>query len=108
MDDRYAIIGPGDALRLTFDGRKLPALKPGWRRDYVVRCDGWTKDADSNTLLGDTVEPLPFHGMKTYPYGPEEGFPDTPEHRRWKREWNTRIKGRSGRQAFGGTSNRGQ
>jgi len=36
------------------------------------------------------VEPLPFHGMSAYPPPPGESFPDTPEHRRWKEEWNTR------------------
>jgi len=92
VDDRYAIVGPGDELRLMFSGHELPALKPGWKRDYVVRSDGWTKDSDKNTVSGETVGPLPFHGMKRYPYGPDEHFPDDAAHREWKREWNTRLK----------------
>jgi hypothetical protein len=92
VDDRYAIIGPGDEIRLLFDGGELPPLPPGWKRDFVVMSDGWTKDTDKNTVTGETVEPLPFHGMKRYPPGPDERFPDTPAHRRWMREWNTRIK----------------
>jgi hypothetical protein len=95
VDDRYVILAPGDEMRLLFDGRSLPPLPAGWVRDYVVRTDGWTKDTDGNTVDGETVGPLPFHGMKRYPYGPDEHFPDTPEHRRWMREWNTRILRRS-------------
>ena len=44
-----------------------------------------------NTWSSQTVEPLPFHGMSAYPYGADEKFPDTPEHRAWRREWNTRA-----------------
>ncbi len=36
------------------------------------------------------MEPLPFHGMSGYPYGADESFPNTPEHRAWRSEWNTR------------------
>jgi hypothetical protein len=93
VDDRYAIVGPGDELRLTFSGHPLPPLRPGWKRDFVVRSDGWTKDSDPNTETGETVAPLPFHGMKRYPYGPKEHFPNTPAHRDWMKVWNTRMKG---------------
>jgi hypothetical protein len=101
VDDRYAIVAPGDEIRMVFDGRALPPLPTGWKRDYVIRTDGWTKDTDGNTVSGETVAPLPFHGMKRYPYGPDEHFPDTPAHRQWIREWNTRRKeGGAGRLAL--------
>ncbi|MBM3977549.1 MAG: CRTAC1 family protein [Planctomycetes bacterium] len=90
-DDRFAILGAGDALRLSFSAAGLPDLAPGWRRDYLLYLDGWAKDRDPNTLAADFVEPLPFHGMSGYPYGPGESFPDGEEHRRWRREWNTRA-----------------
>lgn len=93
VDDRYAIVAPGDALRLLYDGRKLPALPAGWKRDFIVMSDGWTKDTDPSTVSGETVEPLPFHGMKRYPYGSDEHFPTDPAHQAWQREWNTRAKG---------------
>jgi hypothetical protein len=92
-DNQYVIMAPGDAMRLLFDRRRLPPLRKGWKRDFIFRSDGWTKDADQNTVEGDTVEPLPFHGMTRYPPGPDERFPDTPAHRAWQREWNTRVKG---------------
>jgi len=93
VDDEYAIVGPGDELRMLFDRRKLPALPSGWNRDFVLISDGWTKDSDPNTVTGETVGPLPFHGMKHYPYGPDESFPSDAAHRAWSREWNTRLKG---------------
>lgn len=91
-DDRYVIIAPGDEIRLLFDARELAPPPPGWRRDFVLLSDGWTKDSDPNTVTGERVEPLPFHGMKRYPYGPDERFPDTPAHRTWQREWNSRVR----------------
>src|SRR5262249_16128275 len=62
-DDRYVVMKGGDSVRLVFDAAPLPALPPGWVRDYVIVLDGWDKDADKNTVAGQTVEPLPFHGM---------------------------------------------
>ena len=90
-DDRYIIMGSGDALTLRFDATKLPPLEPGQRRDYLVYLNGWAKDRDPNTHEALTVEPLPFHGMSGYPYRADESFPDTPEHREWRRTWNTRA-----------------
>jgi hypothetical protein len=92
-DDQYAIIAPGDELRLRFNPASLPPLPKGWKRDFIFMTDGWTKDSDPNTVTGESVEPLPFHGMKRYPYGPEEKFPATPAHQAWQREWLTRTKG---------------
>lgn len=90
IDDRYVIMGSGDALEIRFDGSELPPVPDGYVRDYLVFLDGWAKDRDPNTHEALYVEPLPFHGMSGYPYGEDESFPDTPEHRAWRREWNTR------------------
>jgi tetratricopeptide (TPR) repeat protein len=89
-DDRMAIIGSGDEITLQFDPAGLPALKPGWRRDFMLLVDGWAKDADSNTAFGDSVEPLPFHAMSAYPYGSGERFPDDSTHEAYRRTYNTR------------------
>jgi hypothetical protein len=59
-------------------------------RDFLLLVDGWAKDADANTAYSGSVEPLPFHGMKSYPYSAEERFPDDPEHRKYRVEYNTR------------------
>jgi hypothetical protein len=90
IDDRFVILGSGDALTVRFDATALPPLEQGWTRDYLVFLDGWAKDRDPNTVEALEVEPLPFHGMSGYPYGEGESFPDTPEHRAWRAEWNTR------------------
>jgi hypothetical protein len=90
VDDRYVVMGTGEALELTFPADGVPAVREGWRRDYLLFLDGWAKDRDHNTLQAETVEPLPFHGMSGYPYGEDEAFPDDEEHRRWRDEWQTR------------------
>jgi tetratricopeptide (TPR) repeat protein len=89
-DDRFVILGSGDALTVRFDASKAPPLPDGWQRDYLLYLDGWAKDRDPNTLEALFVEPLPFHGMSGYPYGPNEHFPDDEAHRAYRREWNTR------------------
>jgi len=57
-DGALAVIGPGDALSLSF---KAPERKldQGWTRAYVLSLDGWAKDMDLYTRDGETVEPLP-------------------------------------------------
>jgi hypothetical protein len=90
VDDRYVILGSGDALEVRFDARSLPPLKAGWRRDYLLYLDGWAKDRDPNTIEALEVTPLPFHAMSGYPYGADEAFPDDELHQAWDREWNTR------------------
>ena len=90
VDDRYAMIGAGDALTLRFDARELAQPREGFVRDWILHLDGWCKDADLNTVAAERVEPLPFHAMSAYPYPANEHFPDDESHERWRREWNTR------------------
>ncbi|MCP5021987.1 MAG: hypothetical protein GY930_09425 [bacterium] len=90
VDDRFVILGSGDALTLQFDVKDLPPLADGWTRDYLVYFDGWAKDRDPNTHEALEVSPLPFHGMGGYPYGADESFPWDEMHHSWDREWNTR------------------
>ncbi|MCS7042063.1 MAG: FG-GAP-like repeat-containing protein [Bryobacteraceae bacterium] len=90
IDDRMVIMGSGDELALAFDARSLPPLPAGWKRDWLLKVDGWAKDRDANTAFSQSVEPLPFHGMSGYPYGQGEAFPSTPAHREWMEKYNTR------------------
>ncbi|MEO7823713.1 MAG: hypothetical protein ABIS15_08915, partial [Gemmatimonadaceae bacterium] len=53
--------------------------------------DGWIKDSDLNTAFGTTVAPLPYHGVKTYPYSAGDAYPNSAEHERYLRDYNTRI-----------------
>jgi tetratricopeptide (TPR) repeat protein len=90
VDDMYVILNAGDEITVEFDAARLPPLKAGWTRDFILYSDGWDKDGDINTLTSQTVEPLPFHGMSTYPYPKTEHYPDDEAHQRYRLEYNTR------------------
>ena len=90
-DNKYIISNAGDELTIEFDATKLPPLKKGWKRDFVIYNVGWVKDGDINTASGNTVDPLPFHGMSRYPYNDTENYPTDPEHQKYLKEYNTRI-----------------
>jgi len=90
VDDRLVLMGSGDEVRLRFDATHLPPVKPGWKRDFLLLVDGWAKDADANTAFSQTVEPLPFHGMSSYPYPANEHFPDDPAHSEYLKTYNIR------------------
>ena len=90
-DDRSVVMAAGDEIALAFDAAALPPPPENWRRTVFLESHGWDKDADRNTWEADQVEPLPFRAMSGYPYGPGEAFPDTGLHRRYRREWLTRI-----------------
>jgi hypothetical protein len=89
-DDQMVIMGSGDELRLLFPAAKLPVLRPGSKRDFLLMVDGWAKDGDFNTAFSQTVEPLPFHAMRSYPYNAGEHFPDDAAHRAYRVRYNTR------------------
>lgn len=90
IDDEMVIMGSGDELTLRFDPKKLPALKSGWKRDFLLLVDGWAKDSDANTAFGKSVGPLPFHAMSAYPYPATEHFPDDAVHRDYRQKYNIR------------------
>jgi tetratricopeptide (TPR) repeat protein len=89
-DDKYIIKNAGDETTIEFGAKNLPELPEGWKRDFLIHSVGWVKDGDLNTAEGQRVDPLPFHGMTRYPYGPEEAYPSDPGHQRYLREYNTR------------------
>ena len=90
IDDQLVIMGAGDELKLSYDGRSLPPLAAGWTRDFLLLVDGWAKDGDANTAYSQTVEPLPFHSMSRYPYPASEHYPDDAAHRAYRARYNTR------------------
>lgn len=63
-DNQLAVLGSGDEIKLTFIA---PPPKPGWGRDFVFHSVGWDKDADLNTIYGDSSEPYPTLGIQNYP-----------------------------------------
>jgi tetratricopeptide (TPR) repeat protein len=89
-DDEYAIFGSGDEVAVDFDATRLPALRPGWTRDYFFYADGFAKDMDFYAEYGDTVAPLPFHTLVPYPYPAGVAYPLDDEHVKYLLEYNTR------------------
>jgi hypothetical protein len=90
VDDQFAILGPGDAVRLAFEAGALPDLPQGWERSYFFFAHGYEKDMDDHTAEPLTVDPLPFREMSSYPYPATEAYPSGPEHLRYRLLYNTR------------------
>jgi tetratricopeptide (TPR) repeat protein len=90
VDDRMVIMGSGDEIRLRFRADDLPPVPAGWKRDFLLLVDGWAKDGDANTAFSQSVLPLPFHGMSSYPYPAGEHFPADAAHTEYQREYLTR------------------
>ena len=89
-DDQFAILGPGDAVTLAFDGARLPALPEGWDRSFFFFAHGYEKDMDDHTAEPLTVDPLPFRSMSSYPYPAVEAYPSGLDHLRYRLRYNTR------------------
>jgi len=89
-DDQYIIANSGDEITIGFDAENLPELPQGWKRDFLIYSEGWVKDGDLNTMHGQTVEPLPFHGMKAYPYSKDVHYPTDAGHEAYRKKYNTR------------------
>lgn len=90
-DDRYVITRSGDEIRIDFDARKAPVLSKGWKRTFLVYADGFGKDMDLNSARPETIGELPYHGMKSYPYGPGDRYPTSKEHAEYLLRYNTRT-----------------
>ena len=86
-DDRFVILGGGDELLVEFDATQLPALKPGWKRTWMLDTFGWCKDLDPLTAERAGVGPLPFMNMSGYPPKADDPAPDRLEY---EKTWNTR------------------
>ena len=94
-DDRFALFGSGEGVKLDFDPKNLATLPAGWARDYFFYADGFEKDLDFYAADAFTVGPLPHHSLLPYPYPDGEDYPADAEHLGYQLEYNTRM--RSGR-----------
>lgn len=90
FDDKLVVFGSGEGVELEFDPSRLPALPNGWVRDYFFMANGYEKDMDFYAAEGNTVEPLPFRKMGTYPYR-GKAFPMDSEHMDYMLKYNTRF-----------------
>ena len=88
-------MGHGEELTLRFPAAAFGRVPEGCCRTFLLKTDSYCKDMDLYTAHQDTVEPLPFHGMSGYPYGPGERYPETDRTQRYRAHYNTRtIRGR--------------
>lgn len=88
-DEGLALIHSGDELMLSFETDSLPSKPKGMFREYFLYADGWDKDSDFHVAAGDTIEPLPFHGMDDQRYGHEKrpSFSSDALHRKYHTRW---------------------
>jgi hypothetical protein len=86
VDDRYVIANAGDEIALRFPAPSDPPA--GWKRDFIWECDGWTRDGDFNTRFGNSVHPLPAHGVNV-DLRPPGKLQEDPVYRRFPRDWRT-------------------
>ena len=92
-DDMFVITNYGDSIHLEFEEVPIPE---GMERHYYLYIDGFYKQPFVKHLLNstiNTVDPLPFHAMTTYPYPENESYPDDPIHQAYLNNWNTRYIG---------------
>jgi hypothetical protein len=90
-DDQFVIFASGDEVTLRFPANALGSVPAGWVRTFLLRSDSFCKDMDLYTGASESVDPLPFHAMKSYPYGPDEHYPNTEATRSYRQHFNTRI-----------------
>jgi len=102
-DDMYVITRSGDEIQLEFDGRSLPRLPAGWKRDFLVYADGFGKDMDINSARPETIGELPFHGMKSYPYSAGDHYPTSKRYQDYLEKYNTRTVSQQEQAAWRGT-----
>ena len=87
-DDRLVIMGAGDEMTVAFP--VPPGPPAGWKRSFLLRSVGWDKDANLATAEGQTVEPLPFRGMRSYPPADDDQPEASPAREAWLRDDQTR------------------
>jgi hypothetical protein len=91
-DDRFVVSKPGDEIALSFAA--LPPPAPGRERTFLLMGDGFSKEMDINSASPDIVLPLPYHGMKAYPYLLGEAPDEVRRLAEQAQLWNTRVVAR--------------
>lgn len=91
-DDEFTVFSSGEGVKLEFDPSGMPTLPAGWVRDYFFYADGFEKDLDFYAANAFTVEPLPHHGLTSYPYPAGKEYPADGDHLGYEFEYNTRQR----------------
>jgi len=90
-DDAFVVSRPGDEVALSFDASGLPPVGAGRARTFLLDSHGFSKEMDINSASPDIVLPLPYQGMKAYPYAEADVPPAAREAAQQAEEWNTRL-----------------
>jgi hypothetical protein len=87
-DDRFVVMGHGEEVALAFDARALSPMLPGWSRTWFFHAVGYEKGSEMYSALGDTVGPLPWRDMPSYPSPMQD--PIGPAAIEYAHDWLTR------------------
>ena len=90
-DDVFVVSRAGDEISLSFDAARLPALPEGWTRTFLLYADGFSKEMNIHSSSPDQLAPLPYHGMKAYPYAPPEADGLKASRGDYVERFNTRV-----------------
>ena len=93
-DDLFVVSRPGDVVTLSFDATSLGPLPSGWTRTFLLYGDGFSKEMDIHSSSPDVAGPLPFHGMKSYPYPREEAPERLRRNAEIQSRYDTRVVSR--------------
>jgi hypothetical protein len=91
-DDLFVVSKPGDEVELSFAAGDGPGA--GRERTFLLKGDGFSKEMDINSASPDEVEPLPYHGMRSYPQGAWERPARLPRQDERQAQFNTRAVAR--------------
>jgi Flp pilus assembly protein TadD len=88
-DDQFVVMGHGEEVALSFDANRLPGLPAGWKRTYLFYSLGYEKSYELHSAQSQSIGPLPFQAMESYPQSGRR-YPTDEDHLRYLFEWNTR------------------
>ena len=93
-DNHFVIMRHGDELSVEFSESLFPEVEKDSNRSFLLHAVGFGKDMDFHSANSLSVEPLPFHGMSSYPYPQTEHYPQSEANLDYIQKYNTRyIKG---------------
>jgi hypothetical protein len=95
-DDQFVVMRHGDQITVTYPGAVPPPV--GWTREVMLRGHAYYKNIVPGAVpdpmhptFDRSTEPLPFMGMKDYPYDFPASYPDDDVHRAYRAKYNTRL-----------------
>jgi hypothetical protein len=88
-DDQFVVMEHGEEVAVSFDAKPLPWLPQGWKRTFFFYSNGFEKGYELHSACSQTVDPLPFQEMGSYPNNRIRDLSDV-AYWEYLLEWNTR------------------